>query len=95
MEWVADLVDRANDELRGDRHAAIGPSHFLRENLDEDDVERIWEHSILPYIEERLFGYDASRLQDFTIEKLLEGLAAAIPGPEEEGMPDDSASGAS
>ena len=95
MEWVADLVDRANDELKGDRHAAIGPSHFLRENLDEEDVERAWEHSVLPYIEERLFGYDASRLRDFTLEKLLEGLAAAIPGPEEEGMPDDSASGAS
>ena len=84
MEWVADLVDRANDELKGDRHAAIGPSYFLRENIDEEDVERAWEHSVLPYIEERLFGYDSSRLDDFTLEKLLEGLTAAIPGQDGE-----------
>ena len=87
MEWVADLVDRANDELKDDRHAAIGPSYFLRENLDEEDVERAWEHSILPYIEERLFGYDTTRVQDFTLEKLLEGLPAAIPGQDEDGPP--------
>ena len=24
MEWVADVVDRANEKLRDDRHAAIG-----------------------------------------------------------------------
>ena len=87
MEWVADLVDRANDELKDDRHAAIGPSYFLRENLDEEDVERAWEHSVLPYIEERLFGYDTTRVQDFTLEKLLEGLPAAIPGQDEDGPP--------
>ena len=87
MEWVADLVDRANDELKDDRHAAIGPSYFLRENLDEEDVERAWEHSVLPYIEERLFGYDTTRVQDFTLEKLLEGLPAAIPGQNEDGPP--------
>ena len=85
MEWVADLVDRANYELKGDRHAAIGPSYFLRENLDEDHVERAWEHSVLPYIEERLFGYDSGRLNDFTLEKLLQGLTASIPGQHEEG----------
>ena len=84
MEWVADLVDRANDELKGDRHAAIGPSYFLRENIDEEDVERAWEHSVLPYIEERLFGYDSSRLDDFTLEKLLEGLTASISNQDEE-----------
>ena len=56
----------------------------LRENIDEEDVERAWEHSVLPYIEERLFGYDSSRLDDFTLEKLLEGLTAAIPGQDGE-----------
>ena len=94
MEWVADLVDRANDELKGDRHAAIGPSYFLRENLGEEDVERAWEHSVLPYIEERLFGYDSSRLDDFTLEKLLEGLTAAIPGQDEEEGPSSAAASA-
>ena len=54
--WVADVVDVANEQLRDDRHAAIGPSHFMKPNLSEIDVERIWRHSVLPYIEERLFG---------------------------------------
>lgn len=56
MEWVADVVDKANDKLKDDRHAAIGPSYFMQENLDEAAVRRIWEHSVLPYIEERRFG---------------------------------------
>ena len=60
MEWVADVVERANEheQLRDDRHAAIGPSYFMKKDgLDETDmVERIWKHSVLPYIEERLFG---------------------------------------
>ncbi len=84
MEWVADLVDRANGLLREDRHAAIGPSYFMRENLDEGDVERAWEHSVLPYIEERLFGYDPSRLADFTLEHLLGSLAASDQGQDDE-----------
>ena len=70
MEWVADVVDRANRQLSEDRHAAVGPSYFLRKNLDEDEVVRIWEHGVLPYIEERLFGYDSSRLSDFALDVL-------------------------
>ena len=63
MEWVAEVVDRANEKL-DDRHAAIGPSYFMRENLDQGDVQRIWKHSVLPYIEERLFG-EGDRLGEF------------------------------
>ena len=95
MEWVADLIDRANDELKDDRHAAIGPSYFLRENLDEEDIKRAWEHSVLPYIEERLFGFDSSRLDDFALEKLLEGLTAAIPEQDDEGPSSAAASAGS
>ena len=60
MTWVVDVVDHANEELK-DRHAAIGPSYFMKDALDEADVERIWKHSILPYVEERLFGDDEVR----------------------------------
>ena len=58
MEWVADVVDKANERLQGKgaTDAAIGPSYFMRPNLDDAAVERIWKHSVLPYIEERLFG---------------------------------------
>ena len=56
MEWVADVVDKANDKLRNDRHAAIGPSYFMKPDLNEEAVRRVWKHSVLPYIEERRFG---------------------------------------
>ena len=71
MAWVADVVDRANEKLRDDRHAAIGPSYFMKEDLDEDAVRRIWKHSVLPYIEELLFG-QGDRLGEFDLEKLWE-----------------------
>lgn len=67
--WVADVVEEANKLLEGDRHAAIGPSYFMKEELDEDNVWRIWNHSVLPYIEERLFGDDI-RLDEFELSKL-------------------------
>jgi hypothetical protein len=68
LEWVADRVDAANANL-GDRHAAIGPSHFMRANLDEEWVERIWEFSIMPYIAEHLFG-EEERLDEFRLDAL-------------------------
>ncbi len=69
MEWVAGVVDRANEKLADDRHAAIGPSYFMRDGLDEGAVERIWKHSVLPYIEERLFG-EGDRLSEFDLRRL-------------------------
>ena len=70
MEWVADLVAAANEKMADDRHAAIGPSYFMTRNLNAAAVQRIWEHSVLPYIEERFFG-DQDRLADFRLNKLL------------------------
>ena len=69
MEWVADVVERANELLKDDRHAAIGPSYFMKPNLDDEMVERIWKHSVLPYIEERRFGRDEVS-DDFDLDKL-------------------------
>ena len=75
MEWVADVVVQANEHLREDRHAAIGPSYFMKDDLDEAAVERIWKHSVLPYIEERLYG------QQEEVEKFrLESLRAEVTG---------------
>ena len=70
MEWVANVVERANEKLREDRHAAIGPSYFMKDDLDEEAVTRIWKHSVLPYIEERLFG-EGDRLGEFDLDKLM------------------------
>ena len=78
MEWVADIVDEANRRL-GERHAAIGPSYFLRSDLDDLLVKRIWQRAILPYLEEQFFGAE-ERLEDFTLERLRH--AAGVEGGE-------------
>ena len=73
MVELADWVDAANSQL-GDRHAAIGPSHFMRDNLDDEWVERIWEFSILPYVAEHLFG-EEERLDEFKLDALKARIA--------------------
>ena len=55
---VADLLDAVNAELRtevGD-HLVIGPSHFMKEDLSEEALERIWTYNIHPTLEELLWG---------------------------------------
>ena len=66
--WIADVVERAN-EMLGNRHVAIGPSYFLRSDLDEQWIELIWCHSVLPYLQEQFFG-EESRLADFDLKRL-------------------------
>ena len=83
MEVVADVVDRANEKLRDDPHAAIGPSYFMKDSLDKQAVERIWEHSVLPYIEERLFG-EGDRLGEFDLNKLWDAEGAGSTGDAED-----------
>ena len=78
MEWVAGIVERANRLMEDDRHAAIGPSYFMKDDLDEAAVERIWKHSVLPYVGERLFG-DDDRIRQFDLN--------ALRGPEGPGGP--------
>ena len=69
MWWVAKVVERVNELLQDDRHAAIGPSYFMKPDLDEKMVERIWKHSVLPYIEERRFGGDGD-MNEFDLHRL-------------------------
>ena len=68
MAWVADRVDEAN-RLLGIDHAAIGPSYFMRPNLDERWVRLIWDRAVMPYLEELLFG-ETDRLSEFTLKAL-------------------------
>jgi MoxR-like ATPase len=67
MSWVADVVDNANAKL--DRNVAIGPSHFMRRDLDHETVGRIWRHSVMPTVEEHYFGQE-DRIAEFTLEAL-------------------------
>ena len=78
MEWVADVVERVNELLEDDRHAAIGPSYFMKPRLDENAVERIWKHSVLPYIEARRFRGDAVA-EEFALDRLRAAVASEAP----------------
>lgn len=68
LVWISNVVKLANRKL-ADRHAAIGPSHFMRHELDDAWIELIWKHSILPYIEEHLFA-EPERISEFALEVL-------------------------
>jgi 5-methylcytosine-specific restriction enzyme B len=79
--WLSDVVDEAN-RLLGERHAAIGPSYFMKEDLDDRWIELIWEHAILPYLEEQYFGEQA-QLSRFHLDRLRnprEEVAEVEPG---------------
>ena len=71
--WLAGVVDRANERL-GDRPAAVGPSYFMKAGLDGEMVDLIWEHNVLPYVEEHLYG-EPDRLADFDLAALRKGSA--------------------
>ena len=70
--WVADMVDRANSML-GDRHLAIGPSYFMKPDYDEEWIRLVWEHSVIPYLQEQLYGQE-ERLDDFRFDRLRSDL---------------------
>lgn len=84
--WVADVVDRANRRL-DERHQAIGPSHFMRRDLDEEWVGLIWEHSVLPYIAEQYFGQE-DRLDQFGLS-MLRDLGSVPADRDESGVSQD------
>ena len=94
MEWVAGVVERANELLKDDRHAAIGPSYFMKDGLDDEMVDRIWKHSVLPYIEERRFGGDEVS-DEFDLEKLKGNIRAGGGSDDEENEAEDQVTGTS
>lgn len=80
MEWVADVIDLVNKKLEDDRHVAIGPSYFMATDesgnavaRDEASVRRIWKHSVLPYIEEHLFG-NLDSMDEWNLDRLRKQL---------------------
>jgi 5-methylcytosine-specific restriction enzyme B len=59
-----------------DPHAAIGPSHFMKPNLNDEWVQLIWDHSILPYVAEHFFG-EEERLEQFRLDVLSQDASGA------------------
>ena len=91
MAWAADIVDRAN-ELLADRDAAIGPSYLMKEGLDEEKARMIWEHNVLPYVEEHLYG-QTDGLAQFGFDRLRgrSDSGGELDEPGENGADEESA----
>ena len=79
MTWIADVVDLANRKIMDDRQAAVGPSYFMKHDLNEEAVRLIWEHNVLPYLEERFYG-ERDRLAEFTLDTLRHAAKEAASG---------------
>ena len=88
--WIAKLVDRANEELT-DQQAAIGPSYFMKDNLDDGMVQLIWEHNVLPYIQEQLHGYDPDNLRKFEFNRLKSAVIDGTNGGQDGTVSGDAA----
>ena len=56
MDWIVGVVEDANKQLPDQREAAIGPTYFMKEDLDEEMADRIWKRNVIPYVEEQLHG---------------------------------------
>jgi len=70
MAWIADVVERANAKLPDRRGAAIGPTWFMKKGgLDEETARLVWEHNVLPYVEEQLYG-EPHRRAEFGLDRL-------------------------
>jgi len=89
IRWTADVVREANVQLEEYKHAAIGPSYFMRKGLQKEDVPRIWKHSVLPYIEELLFG-DDKKIQQLQFKTLCGKAAPHIKWNDDQKPKDSS-----
>ena len=55
-------------------------AHFIEEDLSKEIVADIWNHSVLPYVEEALIG-NPDRVKEFDLDRLRRK-AAGVPAPE-------------
>lgn len=76
---VADLLDAVNAELLDDvgEHLLIGPSHFMRTDLSDASLERIWTYNVFPLIEEQFWG-DRERIDRWRWSAVRERFAVAL-----------------
>jgi 5-methylcytosine-specific restriction protein B len=73
MRWVAGVVDAVTAELvdeLGGPHLQIGPSHIMKDKLDDVLLRRIWDFDVFPYIEDQLFG-EPAKIEHFRLDRVL------------------------
>ena len=71
-DWIGELVAQVNDELEtelGGPHLLLGPSHFMKQGLDEGAMRRIWKYNIEPFIEDQFFG-DREQIEYFRFDQV-------------------------
>ena len=72
--WVVALVSAVNRELEkelGGDHLQLGPSHFMKQDLNDRGFERVWKYNIEPFIEDQLFG-KPDKIKQFRLEAVLD-----------------------
>ncbi len=72
--WVVDLVSAVNSELKkelGGDHLQLGPSHFMKTDLNDGGFERVWKYNIEPFIEDQLFG-KPDKIEQFRLDAVLD-----------------------
>ncbi len=67
VEPLVELLKEVNQTI-DDQHYAVGPSYFLREDLDSE-LEAVWRYEIVPYLEEYFFG-EPSNIEEFRWENV-------------------------
>ena len=83
MVELAEIVERANEILKEDRDAAIGPSYFMKPGLTEEQTNRIWKHNVLPYVKELLYGRNED-LKRFELDSLRRRTPSAGNGTDDD-----------
>ena len=73
VDGLIEKVQNINEAIGG-KHYSIGPSYFLRENL-EQRIEPIWRYEIVPYLEEHFFE-QPERVDQFRWEEVREQVLA-------------------
>jgi hypothetical protein len=71
MVGFARIVDGLNALLRErfGPHLQVGPSHFMKKDLDEAVLRRVWDYDVMPFLEDQLFGQE-EKLGRFRLERL-------------------------
>lgn len=97
--WLAkhdldDEADRALSELNrrlSTNELSIGPSYFMTPNGSEPNLERVWQHSIMPLLEEYFYGTETDVTDEFGLQRILgalDGNSELLPVLEEEPSPE-------
>ena len=91
--WVVALVSAVNIELEkelGGDHLQLGPSHFMKTDLNAGGFKRVWKYNIEPFIEDQLFG-KPDKIKQFRLDAVLRKHGRAEIAPQEADLADHSA----